>query len=95
MEHPKPIKPGEPIRVHFKLNDLLHTFRRGHRIMVQVQSDWFPLVDRNPNRFVDIYYAKADDFQKATISLLRDPRHPSSIAFGEVPLSTMVDTQIK
>ncbi len=46
--------------------DVYHTFRRGHRIMIQVQSSWFPLVDRNPQTFVDIYTAKASDFQKAT-----------------------------
>jgi putative CocE/NonD family hydrolase len=83
FEHPKPIVPGEPTRVHFKLNDVLHKFLPGHRIMVQVQSDWFPLVDRNPNNLVDTYKAKPTDFQKATISLLRDPKHASSITFEE------------
>ncbi len=82
LEHPKPFAPGRPTRVHFHLNDLLHTFRKGHRVMFQVQSDWFPLVDRNPNVFVDTYRAKPADFQKATITVLRDRRHPSSITFG-------------
>ena len=52
--------------VKFALQDVLHTFRPGHRLMVQVQSSWFPLVDRNPQKFVDIYNAKDSDFQKAT-----------------------------
>ena len=50
--------PGEPTPVNFTLQDVDHTFRAGHRIMVQVQSTWFPLVDRNPQKFVDIYSAK-------------------------------------
>ncbi|CAN5422911.1 CocE/NonD family hydrolase [soil metagenome] len=82
LEKPKPFKPGEPTRVHFKLNDLLHTFKKGHRVMIQVQSSWFPLVDRNPNTFVDIYHAKPSDFKKATITLYRDQTHPSSLTFG-------------
>lgn len=81
FEKPEPFKPGEPTRVKFKLNEMLHTFKKGHRIMVQVQSAWFPLVDRNPNQFVDIYKAKDTDFIKATITLLRDPKHPSAIKF--------------
>ncbi len=85
MEHPKPMIPGKPTRVHFKLNDLLHSFQKGHRIMVQIQSDWFPLVDRNPNSFVDIYKAKPEDFQKATITILSDRRNASSLTFGVMP----------
>jgi len=46
--------------------DINHTFRKGHRIMIQVQSSWFPLVDRNPQKFLNIYQAKDTDFQKAT-----------------------------
>ena len=84
MEHPKAIVPGQPTRVHFKLNDVLHRFLKGHRVMVQIQSDWFPLVDRNPNAFVDTYKAQPSDFQKATIAILRDPNHASSITFGEL-----------
>ena len=83
LETPKPIVPGQPTRVHFKLNEVMHRFLKGHRIMVQVQSNWFPLVDRNPNNFVDTYRAKQSDFQKATISILHDPAHASSLTFGE------------
>ena len=46
--------------------DIAHTFKRGHRIMVQVQSSWFPLVDRNPQKFLNIYRAAESDYQKAT-----------------------------
>jgi predicted acyl esterase len=66
-EKPEPFKPGEPVTVKFTMNDVNHTFRTGHRIMVQVQSTWFPLVDRNPQTFVpSIYEAKESDFKKAT-----------------------------
>lgn len=80
--NPKPFVPGKPTKLHFKLNDVLHTFLPGHRIEVQVQSDWFPLVDRNPNQFEDIYKAKDSDFQKATITLYRSKKMPSHISFG-------------
>jgi uncharacterized protein len=56
-----------------------HTFRRGHRIMVQVQSSWFPLADRNPQTFVDIPNAKPADFVKATQRVYRSPQQPSGI----------------
>ena len=82
FEDPKPFVPGQPTRIHFRLNDLLHTFKRGHRIMVQIQSDWFPLVDRNPNKFEDIYHAKPEDYQKARITIYHDPRHESAVTFG-------------
>ena len=58
--------PGKPATIAFELPDVYHTFRRGHRIMVQVQSTWFPLVDRNPQTFVDIPKATASEYQKAT-----------------------------
>ena len=57
FEKPEPFKPGKPTKVEFALPDVHHTFQTGHRIMVQVQSTWFPLVDRNPQKFVDIYLA--------------------------------------
>jgi len=61
-----PFEPGKPDRIQFDLPDTAHTFRTGHRIMVQVQSSWFPLTDRNPQKFLDIPNAKPDDFIKAT-----------------------------
>ncbi|MBV9038662.1 MAG: CocE/NonD family hydrolase [Acidobacteriaceae bacterium] len=66
FETPVPFKPGKPDRITFQMPDVLHTFRAGHRIMIQVQSSWFPLTDRNPQKFVDITNALASDFAKAT-----------------------------
>ncbi|GAB4243701.1 MAG: CocE/NonD family hydrolase [Acidobacteriota bacterium] len=62
---PEPLEPGVVTPVKFAMPDVAHTFKRGHRIMVQVQSSWFPLVDRNPQKFLDIYSARETDFQKA------------------------------
>ncbi len=66
FEQPEAFEPGKPTKVRFALPDICHAFRPGHRLMVHVQSTWFPLVDRNPQTFVDIYSAEAGDFQKAT-----------------------------
>jgi hypothetical protein len=66
FEKPVPFEPGKPDKVEYQLPGVYHTFRRGHRIMVQVQSSWFPLVDRNPQKFVKIDEARPSDFQKAT-----------------------------
>jgi len=65
-EKPEALPPGKMIEVNFSMPDVDHTFRRGHRIMVQIQSSWFPLVDRNPQSFVEIPDAKPEDFKKAT-----------------------------
>jgi putative CocE/NonD family hydrolase len=61
-----PFEPGKPDHIKFKLPDVAHTFRAGHRIMIQVQSSWFPLTDRNPQKFVNIPKAQASDFVNAT-----------------------------
>jgi putative CocE/NonD family hydrolase len=66
LAKPEPFTPGKPAKIEFVMPDVCHTFRSGHRIMVQVQSSWFPLVDLNPQQFVDIPTAKASDFVKAT-----------------------------
>lgn len=66
FENPEPFVPGEVAQVRFELPDVGHTFQKGHRIMIQVQNTWFPLVDRNPQKFVDIYHCGEEDFQKAT-----------------------------
>jgi hypothetical protein len=65
-EKPEALAPGKTVDLNFSMPDVDHTFRRGHRIMVQIQSSWFPLVDRNPQTFVEIPDAKPDDFKKAT-----------------------------
>lgn len=74
FEKPEAFTPNEPTRVKFTLPDVCHAFRPGHRIMVHVQSSWFPLVDRNPQTFCDIYTAKASDFQKATQRVYRSSK---------------------
>lgn len=67
FERPEPFVPGQIEKIEYEMPDVFHTFRKGHRMMVQVQSTWFPLVDRNPQKFVEnIYEARAADFQKAT-----------------------------
>jgi uncharacterized protein len=80
FEHPEPFTPGAVTHVKFDMDDVFHTFKRGHRIMVQVQSSWFPLVDRNPQRFEDIYRADDSDFQPATERVYRAPGQASSIS---------------
>ncbi len=79
---PEPFKPGEVTPVRFTLNDVLHTFKEGHRVMVQVQSSMFPLVDRNPQTFVDIYSAKEADFRKSAIRIHRSAKYPSHLSVG-------------
>jgi uncharacterized protein len=79
FEKPEPFTPGKIERLSFVLPDINHTFRRGHRIMVQVQSTWFPLVDLNPQTFVDIPKAKPEDFQKATQRIFRSRELNSGI----------------
>ena len=74
FEKPEPFSPGQPVPVRFTMQDVCHTFRPGHRLMVQVQSTWFPLVDRNPQTFVDIYTAKESDFRKAVQRVYRSVR---------------------
>ncbi len=66
MSNPEPFAPKKPAKIEFAMPDVLHTFQKGHRIMVQIQSSWFPMVDRNPQQFLDIPSAKASDFAKAT-----------------------------
>src|SRR5262245_54660827 len=84
FEKPEPFKPGEPAKVRFALPDVLHTFRPGHRVMVQVQSSWFPMVDRNPQTFCDIYTAKPEDFRKATQRVYLSAELPSRVTLPVV-----------
>lgn len=71
LSRPEPFRPGVPAKVDYVLNDVFHTFRKGHRLMVQVQSSWFPLMDLNPQRFMDIGKATEKDFRAATIRIHR------------------------
>jgi uncharacterized protein len=79
FEKPEPFIPGKVTEVSFELTDIAHTFKKGHRIMIQIQNSWFPLVDRNPQKFVDIYKCSGQDFQKATQRIYHDSTYPSSI----------------
>ena len=81
---PEPMTPDQPVKLEFDLRDRNHTFLKGHRIMVQVQSSWFPVIDRNPQKFVDIYRASPADFQKATQRIYRSAQHPSHIKLNVV-----------
>jgi putative CocE/NonD family hydrolase len=84
--NPKAIAPGKPLAYRFALPPANHVFLPGHRIMVQVQSSWFPLYDRNPQTFVpSIFWAKPDDYQKATQRIYHTPGEASSI---ELPIAT-------
>ena len=84
-EKPEPLTPGKQIAIDFTMPDLYHTFRRGHRIMVQVQSSWFPLTDRNPQAFTDIPYAKPDDFKKATEQIFHQKDAASGVEVLVLP----------
>jgi uncharacterized protein len=79
FEKPEPFTPGKVEEIDFTIQDVNHTFRRGHRIMVQVQSSWFPLTDRNPQTFVNIPAAKPTDFVKATERVYHSKTQPSGI----------------
>ncbi len=79
FEKPEAFKPNKVERVKFELPDVAHTFKKGHRIMVQVQSSWFPLADRNPQQFINIFEADEDDFKKATIRIYHNASHSSSL----------------
>ncbi len=85
FEKPEPFTPGKVEEIDFTMQDINHTFRRGHRIMVQIQSSWFPLTDRNPQKFVDIPDAKAADFVKATERVYHSKAGPSGILVQVVP----------
>ncbi|MBP1623671.1 MAG: X-Pro dipeptidyl-peptidase, partial [Acidobacteria bacterium] len=84
FSNPEPFVSGEITRIQYSMPDIFHTFLKGHRIMVQVQSSWFPLVDRNPQKFVDIYSAKPEDFIKATQRVYRSKSFPSFVVLNEV-----------
>ena len=78
-ESPEAFTPGKVEQVKFELPSIAHTFKKGHRIMVQIQSSWFPLVDRNPQQFIDIYKAANIDFKKADIRIYHDAANASKL----------------
>lgn len=79
LDRPQPFRPGQPTALSFTLQDVFHTFREGHRIMVQIQSSLFPMVDRNPGVFTDIFKATESDFRPTTQRVYRSPAHPSTL----------------
>ncbi|MGN6616876.1 MAG: CocE/NonD family hydrolase, partial [Ilyomonas sp.] len=82
--NPEPFTPGKITRVRFHLNDVAHTFLKGHKVMIQIQSSWFPLADMNPQKFIDIAKADASDFKKETIQIYHDESHASRIIIHEL-----------
>jgi uncharacterized protein len=79
FQKPEPFIPGKITEVKYTLPDVAHTFKKGHKIMVQIQSSWFPIADRNPQKFVDIYHCEDSDFQKAIIKIYHDAANASKI----------------
>jgi uncharacterized protein len=80
FEKPEPLKSGEVTPITFRLQDVMHTFKPGHRIMIQIQSTWFPLFDRNPQKYVEnIYKANKEDFVKATQRVYHSGEFPSRV----------------
>ena len=79
FEKPEPFIPGNITEVKYAVPDVAHTFKKGHRIMIQIQNSWFPLVDRNPQKFVDIYKCSESDFQKATHRIYHDASNSSCL----------------
>jgi predicted acyl esterase len=82
FENPEPFTPGQVTEVSFEMQATAHQFKKGHRIMIQVQNSWFPLVDINPQSFVNIYEADKKDFIKATHRIYHDAEHASKISIS-------------
>jgi putative CocE/NonD family hydrolase len=79
FEKPEPFVPGQITEVKYTLPDIAHTFKKGHKLMIQIQSSWFPLADRNPQKFTDIYHCDDSDFQKSTIRIYHDAQNQSKL----------------
>jgi putative CocE/NonD family hydrolase len=85
FEHPGPLTPNAVTEIEFDLRDRYHTFLKGHRLMVQVQSTWFPVIDRNPQVFTDIYRAREEDFRSAVHTVYRSSGHASRLRLNVIP----------
>jgi hypothetical protein len=79
FRQPQPLKPGQVVKIEFDLLDKYHTFLEGHKIMVQIQGTWFPVIDRNPQKFVNIYQARESDFQKAAHRVYHSAQYPTHL----------------
>ena len=84
MTDPQPFVPGKITAVGFKMQDIFHDFKRGHRIMVQIQSSWFPMIDRNPGKFLNIFNADESDFQKTTQRIYHSAAYPSCVVVRQL-----------
>jgi putative CocE/NonD family hydrolase len=88
---PKPMVPGKPAAIDYQLQDVFHTFKKGHRLMVQVQSTWFPLIDRNPQTYVpNINTATESDFKPATMRVFRSKDMATHLTLPILPATTAV-----
>ncbi|HEX2524010.1 MAG TPA: CocE/NonD family hydrolase C-terminal non-catalytic domain-containing protein, partial [Terriglobia bacterium] len=87
LDKPEPFVPNQTSKVEFTMPDTFHTFRRGHRIMIQIQSSWFPLININPQKFLNINEATEADFEKATQRVYRSPKLPSLVKVNLLPRS--------
>jgi uncharacterized protein len=86
LEKPEPVKPGAVEEYTIDLNWGHHRFRKGHRVMIQVSSTWFPVIDRNPQKYVpNIFEAEDSDFQKATQRVYRTEKAPSHVVLDVLP----------
>lgn len=95
FEKPEPMIPNKVTKVDFALQDINHTFKKGHRIMIQVQSSWFPLADRNPQKFVNIYKASESDFQKASQKVFFSSDYPSGLIVNVLKKSDLSEQKGK
>jgi putative CocE/NonD family hydrolase len=85
FEKPEPFLPGKPVKLEIEIPDVAHLFKKGHRVMVQIQSSWFPLVDRNPQTFMRIPEASEKDFRKADIRIYHEPGRASAVILPVMP----------
>jgi len=88
MSDPEPLEPGKITPIAFNIWDKFHTFKKGHRIMVQVHSSWFPAYDRNPQQFIDIYQAKEEDYKVAAHTVHRSNDFPSHLQLPVIAAET-------
>jgi len=80
FEKPEPFVPGKPEEIVIDLHQINHTFKKGHRLMIQIQSTWFPVIDRNPQKFIpNIFEAKESDFIKAEHTIYFTEKYPTHI----------------
>jgi uncharacterized protein len=87
-EQPAPLVPDQATEIRFDVRDRYHTFRKGHRIMVQIQSSWFPVIDRNPGTFTDIYHARPSDYRRTLQRVYRSPGNASHLLLRVVSPAT-------